>query len=192
MSPSYTAIEQLLLQKRFEELTEAERTQVGLDAVAYAQQRHILQRSQAVLHKKPPPPMNRLATLQAHYDRQHATAPLWRKPLPLYQVGLLLLGLLALAFWYWPTPVVQEKIVYLPMVDTVLQVQEKVVVQEKIVYQTQVQTVRVVERDTIYVPQIDRDQFYQDKAAPTIFAKQSKSKSMKEMQGLLDFVGVNE
>ena len=190
MKQSYDHLEQLLLHKRFDELTELEQSQVGLDEQAYAQQRRILLRSKAVLQKNTPPPIDHLAALQAHYQQHHPPKRLWQQSVPIYQVALLVLGVVVLLLWRWPEPVAVEKIIYVPQVDTVWQVEEKIVVQEKILYQTKIR--KVVERDTVYLPMIDRDQFYKPKEKPTIFAAQPKSKSMKEMQGLLDFVGMEE
>lgn len=192
MKASYTVREQLLLHKRFDQLTTEEQAQVDLDAVTYTQQRRILLQSKALLHPIPPP-VDGLAALQAHYQQHYpSVVPFWQRSLPLYQVGLLALGLITLVYWCRPTPppIVQEKIVYQTQVDTILKVQEKIVVQKKIVYQTQ--TVRVIERDTVYLPIVDRQKFYQEKKPATILATQPQSKSMKDMQGLLDFVGVAE
>lgn len=194
MKASYTALEQLLLHKRFDELTAQKRAQVGLDKRAYAQQRRILLDSKTLLQQAPPL-VDGLAALQAQYQQHHPVVPFWQRPLPLYQGALLALGVALLVYWClpMPPPVVQEKVVYQTQVDTVVRIQEKIVVQENVVYRTN--TVRIVERDTVYLPLIDRNLFYQEapekKAAP-ILATQPKSKSMKDMQGLLDFVGVGE
>lgn len=192
MKYSYEQIEALLLRKDFEELSAQERLGVGLSATAYAQQQRVLLASQQVLEQQPPPPKPMLEELTKQLQMA-APAPWWKQPIPAYQVVLLGLLLLGVVIYYWPQPspipVVEEKIVYVNQVDTVYQ--EQVRIEEKIVYRTK--EVVVIQQDTIYLmppttPE-EREQFYQEKEpANTIFAKESKSKSMKEMPELMGFV----
>lgn len=190
MKYTYEQLEALLLKKDFEALTAQERLGVGLSAQEYAHQRRILLASQQLL--TPPAPQPILKQLQQQLDASTPTA-WWQYSIPVYQVGLLGLLLLGMVGYLWPqpttVPLLQEKIVYVNQVDTV--VQEQVRIEEKIVYK--IKKVVVVQQDTLYLmpppsPE-EREQFYQEKETDkTIFAKESKGKSLKEMPGLMDFV----
>lgn len=192
MKYTYEQLEALLLKKDFEALTAQERLGVGLSAQEYAHQKRILLESQQLLTQPAPPPKPILKELQQHLQASTPTA-WWQYPIPVYQVGLLGLLLVGMVVYFWPNPttvpLLQEKIVYVNQVDTV--VQEQVRIEEKVVYK--IQKVVVVQQDTLYwMPppsSEEREQFYQEKETDqTIFAKESKGKSLKEMSGLMDFV----
>lgn len=193
MKYTYEQIEALLEQKNFEELSAEERAGVQLSATAYAHQQQVLQASRQVLLQRPVPPINALPELSKQFKKKHKQLVFWKRPIPVYQVALLA-ALITILLVYWPkeeaAPLIKEKIVYVHQVDTVIQ--ERMRVEEKIIYQKQ--KVLMIQRDTLYLLpssiEEKRQQFYQnkEKQEETIFAKESKGKSMKEMDGLMDFV----
>ena len=197
MKYTYEQIEALLEQKSFEELSVEERAGVQLSATEYAQQQQVLEASKQVLLQRPIPPANALPQLSAQFKQKHQRPAFWKRPIPAYQVAFLLLLITGL-FLSWPpkevTPTIKEKLVYVTQLDTI--VQERIQIEEKVVYQEK--KIVVIQRDTLYLlpptTEEERKQFYQGEGAPkekqqeTIFAKQPKSKSMKEMNGLMDFV----
>lgn len=192
MSYTYQDLEQLLLHKDVHELTVQEQKLVEqfTSLEDYELQRNILLKSQELGTQKPIPPANNLAALQTHFKAQQRASRtnVWAQPIPAYQ-ALLLACLVGCIIW-WTQPIqveIQQEVVYVPKTDTILQ--EKIVVQEKIVYQT-IQ-LPAPPADTIYVPVVDKKQFYQEKEQ--IFANESsKSKSMKEMGRLMDFLAGSE
>lgn len=193
MSNHYEQIEQLMLLKDFEALSiqEQDFIQDWMSPEAYQQQRAILVESKQLLAQKAPLKGAHLSTLQAHFKATHSNKIHWTsRSIPIYQ-AILLAALVGIIIWYC-RPVeletsIQKEIVYVPKVDTVFQ--EQLVEKERIIYKTKTIRVPVLEIDTVYVPIIDKEQFYQEKERPTIFAKQnSKGKTMKEMGDLMNFV----
>lgn len=193
MSNQYEQIEQLMLRKDFEALNSQEKAFIQdlMSPEAYQQQRNLLITSKRVLAQKPPLEKANLQQLQARFKAKHTDKVSWNSiNIPIYQ-AVLLAALVGLVVWFWrPVSIetrLQKEIVYLPKVDTVFQ--EKLVEKETIIYKTKTIPVPVLQIDTVYIPTIDKEQFYKEKNSPTIFAKQnSKGKTMKEMGDLMDFV----
>ncbi len=193
MNNNYEQIEQLMLLKDFDELNFQEKAfiQDSMSPEAYQQQRSILIESKRVLAQKTPLKGTQLSSLQAHFEATHRNKAAWQsRKIPIYQ-ALLFAALVGFIVWCWrPVQIetsVQKEIVYLPKVDTIFQ--EKLVIEEKVVYKTKFVEVPLVLRDTVYIPSIDKEQFYQEKENPTIFAKQiPKGKTMKDMGDLMNFV----
>ena len=193
MSNNYEQIEQLMLLKDFEALSLQEKAfiQDWMSPEDYQQQRKILIESKRILSQKAPLVNANLQQLQAHFKATHKNkSNLASTNIPIYQ-ALLLATLVGIFVWCWrPVSVqtrIQKEIVYLPKVDTVFQ--ERWIEKEKVVYKTKKIQIPVLQIDTIYIPNIDKEQFYQEKENNTIFAKQSqKGKSMKDMGNLMDFV----
>lgn len=193
MSNNYEQIEQLMLLKDFEALNFQEKAFIQdlMSPEAYQQQRTILMTSKRVLAQKPPLEKANLQPLQARFKAKHTNKVSWNSiNIPIYQ-AVLLAALVGLVVWFWrPVSVetrLQKEIVYLPKVDTVFQ--EKLVEKETIIYKTKTIRVPVLQIDTVYIPTIDKEQFYKEKNSPTIFAKQnSKGKTMKDMGDLMNFV----
>lgn len=191
MSNNYEQIEQLMLLKNFEALNLQERELIQglMSPEAYQQQRAILVESKHILAQKAPLKGAHLSNLQDHFKATHKNSSSWKsKKIPIYQ-AVLFATLVGFVVWCW-RPVlietnIQKEMVYLPKVDTIFQ--ERLIEKEKIVYKTK--TVRVLQIDTVYIPRIDKEQFYQEKDSPSIFAKQnSKGKTMKDMGDLMHFV----
>jgi len=191
MSNNYEQIEQLMLLKDFEALNLQERELIQdlMSPEAYQQQRTVLIESKRILAQKAPLKGAHLSNLQAHFKATHKNSPSWKsEKIPIYQ-AVLFATLVGFVVWCW-RPVlretsIQKEIVYLPKVDTIFQ--ERWIEKEKIVYKTK--TVRVLQIDTVYIPRIDKEQFYQEKDSPSIFAKQNpKGKTMKDMGDLMHFV----
>lgn len=193
MSNNYEQIEQLMLLKDFEALNFQEKAFIQdlMSPEAYQQQRTILMTSKRVLAQKPPLEKANLQQLQARFKAKHTNKVSWNSiNIPIYQ-AVLLAALVGLVVWFWrPVSVetrLQKEIVYFPKVDTVFQ--EKLVEKETIIYKTKTIRVPVLQVDTVYIPTIDKEQFYKEKNSPTIFAKQnSKGKTMKDMGDLMNFV----
>jgi hypothetical protein len=193
MSKNYEQIEQLMLLKDFEALTLRERVfiQDSMSPETYQQQRTILIESKEILTQKTPLKGGDLSTLQAHFKATQANKVRWKsRTIPIYQ-AILLAALVGFIVWWWhPVTVetsIQKEMVYIPKVDTIFQ--EKLVEKETIIYKTRTKRVPLLQIDTVYIPVIDKEQFYQDKGSPTIFAKQnSKGKTMKDIEDLMHFV----
>lgn len=193
MSKQYEQIEQLMLLKDFEALNFQEKAfiQELMSPEAYQQQRTVLIESKRLLAQKAPLEKTNLQQLQTLFKEKHADKASWRSMnIPIYQ-AVLLAALVGFIVWFWrPVSIetrLQKEIVYLPKVDTIFQ--EKLVEKERIIYKTKTIQVPVLQIDTVYIPTIDKEQFYKEKNSPTIFAKQSsKGKTMKDMGDLMNFV----
>jgi hypothetical protein len=193
MSNNYEKIEQLMLLKDFEALNFQEREFIQdlMSPEAYQQQRTVLIESKRILSQKTPLKGANLSSLQTHFKTTHSISSSWKLgKIPIYQ-AVLFATLVGFVVWCW-RPVlietkVQKEVVYIPKVDTVFQ--ETFIEKEKVVYKTKTIRVPVLQIDTVYVPIIDKEQFYQEKDSPTIFAKQNpKGKTMKDMGDLMHFV----
>lgn len=193
MANHYEKIEKLMLLKDFEALNfqEKEFIQTWMSPEVYQQQRIVLVESKHILAQKPSLKENQLSSLQAHFKATHNKSVGWQSPkIPIYQ-AVLFATLLGFVVWWWcPVQVktsIQKEIVYVPKVDTIYM--ERIIQTEKIVYKTKTLNVPVLQIDTVYIPTIDKKQFYQEKENTTIFAKQNpKGKTMKDMSDLMHFV----
>jgi hypothetical protein len=193
MNKNYEQIEQLMLLKDFDALSLKEREFVQdlMSPEAYQQQRTVLVESKRILSQKAPLKGAHLSSLQAHFKATHTNNSSWKsRKIPIYQ-AVLFATLVGFVIW-WCRPVqitttVQKEIVYLPKVDTIFR--EKVVEKETVIYKTKIVQVSVLQIDTLYIPTIDKEQFYQEKENTTIFAQQNpKGKTMKDMGDLMHFV----
>ncbi|BDS15121.1 hypothetical protein [Aureispira anguillae] len=195
MKYNYETLEDLLLHKNFEELNPQEQqfVQQLMSIEMYQQQRAVLLNSKRIFAEPSSfPPNNNLSALQAQFKAQHQRR--WMsylgQPIAAYQAAILAILVGIGVYCLRPITVnttIQKEIVYVPQVDTV--VQEKIILQEKVIYKTKTIQLPAPPPDTVYVPILDKNQFYQNKEDRQIFAKENaKSKSMKEMGALMDFV----
>ncbi|WMX15644.1 MULTISPECIES: hypothetical protein [unclassified Aureispira] len=191
MNDNYEQLEQLMLQKDFEDLSldEQQYVQHWMSPQIYQQQRLILIKSKQILSQKKPLDGNTLEDLQARFKAKHQPQQQTPTSIPIYQAILAAVLVGIIVGWFRPVTetVLKKEVVYLPKVDTIIQ--EKIRIQEKIVYRTKIVEVPILKIDTIYVPTLDKTHFYQEKDTSTIFAKQhSKGKSIREMGDLMNFV----
>jgi len=189
----YDQIEQLMLIKDFEALNFQERKfiQDKISPDTYQQQRTILINSKQILSQKPPLPEAKLNDLQAYFKATHSNISSSRSAtMPIYQAVLWATFIGFVIWWYRPTRIetkIQKEIIYLPIVDTIFQ--EKLVEKKTTIYKTKIVHVPVLQIDTVYIPTIDKEQFYQEKESPIIFAQNTpKGKTMKDMEDLMHFV----
>jgi len=192
MNNNYEQIEALMLLKDFDELSFKEQAfiQSSMSSEVYQQQRNILIESKLILSKKVPLKGTPLNNLQAHFVATHKNYSWQSTRIPIYQ-ALLLAAFFGFIVW-WCHPIktethIKKEIIYLPKIDTITQ--EKLIIKEKVIYKTKLIEVPIKLIDTIYIPTIDKEQFYQEKEGPTIFAKQNpKGKTIKDVEGLMHFV----
>lgn len=196
MKYNYEQLEALMLHSDFKNLSPQEQKTVlvVMSAQEYQAQRNILLESKQIFAQTPPPPSTNLGKLQAQFKAKHAVSwsSYFKHTIPTYQAVLYTVLVGSLVWSFRPTkiqyqPQIQEKVVYVTQTDTIIQ--EKIVLKKQVIYKTNTIELPAPPPDTVFVPVIDKQQFYKEKEDAQIFAKRKpKGKSIKEIGRLMDFV----
>lgn len=193
MNYDYEKLEQLLIQKSFEELDPSQKDWVGnvMSKQEYEAQRRVLLESQILFQEKSPVPASNLAALQKHFKQQHQKSLIdyVKHPIAAYQAVLLAITIGILVWWLHP---VEIQIKTETKAEIVQSIQHDTIFQEKIIYKDRIiQQTKTIssppQRDTIYMPFADRKLFYQEGNKEKL-----EGKSMQDMKELLDFIVRNE
>jgi hypothetical protein len=193
MSENYHKLEKMLLQKDFEELSTEQQSWVeGIMTIPeYTAERKTLLGSKEILKERGPVPSGNLSSLQEKLKAKHqfSYGELLLRPIVLYK-SVLLAATVGMIVWFLRPEKTRIEIrteikeVLVTITDTITK--EKIIYKDRIRYKTKTITVPVAKTDTIYMPFANQEIFYQEKENRTINKKQSKT--MKEMEGLLDFI----
>lgn len=189
MKHDYEKIEQLLIQKSFQELdtTQKEWVSYFMSEREYEMQRRVLLESQIVLQEKNPLPISNLVNLQTHFKKQHQKSwvDIFQQPIPAYQTMLLALGGGIAVWWLQPAKIETKTEIKTEIVESIQRdtiIQEKIIYKDKILYKTQTITAEP-QRDTIYMPFAERNLFYKEGKKEVL-----EGKSMQEMKDLMEFI----
>jgi len=195
---NYEKLENLLVDKNFNELSPKQQTWVQsfMSIEEYNAQRRVLIESKSILKEKSVLPVGDLASLQSKFKDQHriSFSSYLSQPIASYQAFLLAAVVGVIVWWLRPTIIetkieTNTEIVYKTKVDTVFQ--EKIIYQEKVIYKTKKEVISVptTVTDTVYMPFANKEFFYKEKEDKNDLNKEKpKGKSMKDMGDLLDFV----
>lgn len=191
---NYEKLENLLLDKNFDELLPKQQTWVQslMSTEEYNAQRRVLIESKSILKEKSVLPAGDLASLQSKFKAQHRTSfsSYLNQSIANYQAFLLAAIVGIIVWWLRPTIIkiktqTNTEIIHQTRVDTVFQ--DKVIYKEKIIYKTKKEVIPIP--DTVYMPFANKEFFYKEKENKNDLTKEKAiGKSMKDMEDLLDFV----